>query len=85
MPSNCAPAFTAALSSSSVWTSTSESNDRAVASLTQFLKQTRIEQGRDEQNRVGPIAPRFGQLIGVDDEVLTQQRYIDCAVNLLQI
>src|SRR4029077_10839754 len=43
------------------------------------------EQRRNQQNRVRSIAPRFRQLVGVDYEILAQQRHTDRVANLLEI
>ena len=64
----------AASSSRSSWTSTSALSPSPLASAMQRGQLAGRQRGDDQEDRVGPGRRRLVHLVGVDDEVLAQQR-----------
>jgi len=51
----------------------------------ELAQQGWVEQGRDKQHGVGAVALRLDNLVGVEHEILAQQRHADGVVNFFEI
>ena len=60
-------------SSASLCTSTSAARPAPVDRAVQVTQRLVVEAGDDEQNGIGPMLDRFGQLPLVDHEILAQE------------
>ena len=85
MPMTSASTSSATSSSRSSWTSTSDVEVERQRLLLQAAQVARLERGDDQQHRVGAGRGRLVHLVGVDDEVLAQQRQLRCGARLAQV
>ena len=74
IPMISAPSSSATFSSRSSWTSTSALSPSSPRLAVQRAQLLRRQRGDDQQDRVGPGGVGLVHLVGVDDEVLAQQR-----------